>query len=161
MTPDASGGMTPINAAVIETLLLLDRIAGWAEDDWQGLKYHANQRARFLRGALREAPAGALDREGLAARLRQHAHDLVNGGTNATFLRRDLNTAAELSERYESALRSIAGNSCCDRCREAALVAAAALRAAPRSEGECIYCGRRPDVGAHKHEFAPPRKAGA
>jgi hypothetical protein len=31
-------------------------------------------------------------------------------------------------ERYDTALRSIAANSCCDRCREAALVAQSALR---------------------------------
>jgi hypothetical protein len=36
--------------------------------------------------------------------------------------------AADLIERLEEALRSIAANTCCDKCQEAALVARAALK---------------------------------
>ena len=38
-------------------------------------------------------------------------------------------------ERFRSALQSIAKNSCCDHCREAALVAQSALKTAQQSEG--------------------------
>lgn len=38
----------------------------------------------------------------LRERLRQHAHDLVNGGTNATDLRNDLNAAASLLASWET-----------------------------------------------------------
>jgi NMD protein affecting ribosome stability and mRNA decay len=36
---------------------------------------------------------------------------------------------AQAVREYETALKSIAANTCCDRCQEAALVAQAALRA--------------------------------
>lgn len=36
-------------AAIREALDLLDRIAGWPADDWQGLKFHAFELARRLR----------------------------------------------------------------------------------------------------------------
>jgi hypothetical protein len=38
------------------------------------------------------------------------------------------------SQRYRTALESIAANTCCDRCQEAALVAQAALN--PRADAE-------------------------
>ena len=43
--------------------------------------------------------------------------------------------AADEIERLRAALRSIAKNTCCDRCQEAALVARAALERAAETAG--------------------------
>ena len=60
----------------------------------------------------------------IVARLRNY---VAQFGVVAPNVVRPISEAADEIERLRAALRSIAANACCDSCREAALVARAAL----------------------------------
>ena len=49
--------------AASDALDLLDKIAGWPADDWQGLKYHAFDAARRLRAEGRVEPPQAVEKK--------------------------------------------------------------------------------------------------
>ena len=60
----------------------------------------------------------------IVARLRNY---VAQFGVRAPNVVQPISEAADEIERLRAALRSIAANACCDSCREAALVARAAL----------------------------------
>ena len=98
--------------------------------------------ARIYRAMLDAAPQPAPDapKDGLVERLKQNANYLAEAWPPSyddilAVMENERQAAAALESQaaqivaLQEALQSIAANSCCDRCQEAALVARAALAA--------------------------------
>ncbi len=135
----------------------LVRLVRFAPGQATGFLHSEHDAAKLLwRWALKWFVVPSADTSGLAARLTEQIanftqrNDGVKLSPNVLAFIDDAVLAAlrstppappapeiaQLVKQYESALESIAANSCCDRCREAALVAAAALASRPADEQE-------------------------